>query len=126
MAVEPQSGAYQYNLGTSGTDKSVLDKMAGVPQLSSDLVILTFMWEHEIPLQPKSIYGGLINLQNITFSYRTVQNKVAQLTERGDLKRVQVDTEEGHIHEMEGSRGSQRSYYLITEQGRERVEQEVM
>jgi len=71
-----------------------------------------------------SIYGGLIYQQNITFSYRTVQNKVSDLVEKGDLKRVKVDTSEGLVKDMEGSE-SARAHYLVTESGVERAEKEV-
>jgi len=117
---------YCYNLDRSDTSKVLVPHDGNVPQLSSELVILTFMYEYEIPLQPKALYGGLINQQNITFSYRTVQNKVADLTESKDIERVIIDTKDGKIKPLNDENSRKRAYYLITEQGRNRFEREVI
>ncbi|RKS74196.1 hypothetical protein BDK61_4783 [Haloarcula quadrata] len=82
------------------------------------------MAENEAPMQPLSIYGGLIHQQNITFSYRTVQNKMSELVEKNHVKRVKIDTDDGVIRELADGSGG-RAYYLITDAGRERVQSEV-
>ena len=108
----------------SGKCKSSLSDSVDVPQVSSELAILAFMAEHQIPLQPMSIYGGLIHQQNITFSYRTVQNKVAELVDSADLKRVKVDTSDGVVRDIEQS-DSGRAHYLVTPKGIQRAQEEV-
>jgi len=97
-----------------------------MPQLSSEEVILVFLYETDLPLRPKSIYGGLIDQQSITFSYRTVQNKVKDLYEAGDIKKVKIDEGAGEIVDVAPDESYRRAYYRITEQGRERVENEIL
>jgi Fe2+ or Zn2+ uptake regulation protein len=95
-----------------------------VPQVSSRDVVLAFLDEHDIPLQPKSIYGGLISNQDITFSYRTVQNIISEFTDEGLIEKVRIDTDEGVVEQMSES-DSGRAYYLITDKGRQKVPEEL-
>jgi len=97
-----------------------------MPQLSSEEVILTFLYETDLPLRPKSIYGGLIDHQDITFSYRTVQNKIRDLHEAEDIKKVKIDDSKGEIVDVASDEDYRRAYYKITDQGRERVEREII
>ncbi|MHC3382092.1 hypothetical protein [Haloarcula sp. H-GB5] len=93
-----------------------------VPKINTELQILRFMSEYDIPLQPRQIFGGMIVKEDVTFSYGTLQNKLGNLVESGDLDRVKIERS-GSIEVM-GEDDSGRANYLITEQGKERVESE--
>ena len=126
MTVEDSNTPHKYTLGPASNGFTPAIELVSMPQLSTELVVLTFLYEHELPLQPKTIYGGLINLQDITFSYSTVQNKIRSLAEKGDVKKVKIDQQSGRVEELNPDESSRRAYYLITDQGKERVESEVL
>jgi len=93
-----------------------------VPRINTELQILKFMSDYDIPLQPRQIFGGMIVKEDVTFSYGTLQNKLSSLVESGDLERVQIDRD-GNIDVMSPNEGG-RANYLITEEGEKRVEVE--
>lgn len=117
---------HSYTTGIASNNFTLLTQVTNMPQLSSEEVILVFLYETDLPLRPKSIYGGLIDQQSITFSYRTVQNKVKDLYEAGDIKKVKIDEGAGEIVDVAPDESYRRAYYRITEQGRERVENEIL
>ena len=88
-----------------------------MPELDKRDLVLAFLADHAIPLRPMTIYGGLVHTRDITFSYRTVQNIMAELADEGLVERVRVDTDVGEVRPVEG--GDRRAYYLVTEAGRE-------
>jgi len=90
-----------------------------VPRIDTELQILKFMSEYDIPLQPRQIFGGMVLNEDVTFSYGTLQNKLSALVESGDLKRVSINRD-GDINDM-GVDESGRANYLITEEGNRRV-----
>lgn len=92
-----------------------------VPQLTNEEMVLKFLWKHQIPLQPLAVYGGLIEEGDLTFSYSTVNNKLASLVKSGDVEKVVINKDEGVIEKLEDVTGDRRAYYLITEQGRTRA-----
>jgi hypothetical protein len=85
-------------------------------------LVLEFIDEHDMPLPPLAIWGGLNRQYRVTFSYRTLQNILSDLVDEGDVFRVDTTIlkEEGRVEEVEDSSG-RRAYYYITEEGRERV-----
>lgn len=84
--------------------------------------VLSFLETHNMALPPLAIYGGLKRQENITFSYRTVQNALSDLYEEGSVMRVDTSVlrEDGEIQPIE-SGGGRRSYYFITDEGRTRL-----
>lgn len=99
------------------------DKRENVPEVPKEMIILRFMAENEMPVKPKEIYGGLIHQRDISFSYRTVQGKLKDLLTEGLVQRVQIDDTEGVVKSI-GDSDDKRAYYLITDEGRERVAEE--
>jgi Fe2+ or Zn2+ uptake regulation protein len=95
-----------------------------VPKVDNQLRILKFLYDYEVPAGPKSIYGGLIHNDTITFGYRTVQNQLKKLVEKGEVQRVKVDTDNDEIKVLDPSESGKRAFYLITEKGRQRVKEE--
>ncbi|NLV10705.1 hypothetical protein GOC74_12300 [Halomicrobium mukohataei] len=93
-----------------------------VPRINTELQILKFMSDYDIPLQPRQIFGGMIVKEDVTFSYGTLQNKLSDLVEAGDLDRVKIDRD-GSVDVMDDNEGG-RANYLITERGKERIERE--
>jgi|GEM_PF-3989143 len=84
--------------------------------------VLKFLEKHGIALPPKAIYRGLKVQEDITFSYRTVQNIVSRLNDEGYLMRCDKDElDEGRIVELPDDVAGRRTYYFITEEGRERI-----
>jgi len=92
---------------------------AHVPRIDTELQILRFMSEYDIPLQPRQVFGGMVLNEDVTFSYGTLQNKLSSLVESEDLKRVSINRD-GDIEEMEADE-SGRANYLITKEGKRRV-----
>lgn len=107
----------------SGDDKGQVCETDSVPPEDRRERVLEFIAEHDMPLPPLAIYAGMIRQYRITFSYRTIQNIVSELVEDGDLFRVDTsELRDGNLTEISGDSGRRRTYYFITEQGRERVE----
>jgi hypothetical protein len=90
-----------------------------VPRIDTELQILGFMSTYDIPLQPRQVFGGMIVKEDVTFSYGTLQNKLGDLVESNDLKRVKIDRD-GSIKVMDADE-SGRANYLITDEGKQRV-----
>jgi len=108
--------------GESDGDNMGATDAGNVPKIDTELQILIFMSEYDIPLQPRQIFGGMVLNEDVTFSYGTLQNKLSGLVESGDLKRVSIDRD-GDIDEM-GPDESGRANYLISKQGKQRVAEE--
>jgi hypothetical protein len=90
-------------------------------ELDRSDVVLRFCVEHDIPLKPKAVYGGIIYHQDVTFTYKQVRDSITDLKERGLLRRVKVDDEAGQVRDVPSEAGNVRCYYLPTDTGRERV-----
>jgi len=107
----------------SGADKGQVCETDSVPPEDRRERVLEFIAEHDMPLPPLAIYAGMIRQYRITFSYRTIQNIVSELVEGGDLFRVDTtELRDGNLTEISEDGGRRRTYYFVTEQGRERVE----
>ena len=93
-----------------------------MPPKERERTVLEFLDEHAIPLPPKAIYRGLKVERDITFAYRTVQNILARLDEEGQVMRVDKDAlDEGRIEPLSEDATDRRTYYFITDEGRERI-----
>lgn len=95
-----------------------------VPPEDRREVILQFLAEHDMALPPLVIYAGLKRQRDITFAYRTVQNALSDLVEKGHVMRVDTKKlrDEGKIEPVEEDSG-RRSYYFITDEGLERLDE---
>lgn len=105
--------------------KSQASDTRDVPAEDRRVLVLEFLAEHDMPLPPLAIYAGLVQHHRITFSYRTVQNILSELTETDDLYRVDTSALRNGDIEPIGSDddSNRRAYYHITDQGKERVEE---
>lgn len=103
--------------------KSQAGDIVDMPAADRRELVLEFLADHDMPLPPLAIYAGLVQHHRITFSYRTVQNILGELTEAGDLYRVDTSAlRDGDIEPISDEDDSQRrAYYHITEQGKKRV-----
>ena len=93
-----------------------------MPELDRDEFILRFLARHDIPLRHKEIYGGIIAHHEITFTYKQTRDTVTGLYERGLLRRVEIDADEGAIRDIPDDAENRRGYYLINDAGRQKVE----
>lgn len=125
MDEQKKGCASNTHIGNSGGNKSDAPEPDDVPKIDSELVVLEFMASHEVPMQPSQIYGGLILHQRITFSYRTLQNKIHSLVEKGEVRRVKIDTSDAVIRDIPDSESTRRANYLITDAGKARVREEL-
>ena len=93
-----------------------------MPPRERERIVLEFLDEHGIPLPPKVIYRGLKIERNITFSYRTVQNILSRLIDEGEVMRVDKgELDQGRIRQLPKENNERRTYYFITDEGRERI-----
>jgi len=101
-------------------------KSTGVPASERRRQVVEFLAEHDMPLPPLAIFAGMRRQYRATFSYRTTQNILSDLVESGDVFRVDTGTlREGEIREIDDD-SARRTYYFVTEAGRERAESEKM
>jgi len=78
-----------------------------------------------MPLPPLAIFAGMRRQYRATFSYRTTQNILSDLVESGDAFRVDTtQLREGEIRAVDDDDSARRTYYFVTEAGRERAESE--
>jgi len=94
----------------------------GMPQVDSETQVLTFLVEHQIPLKPIEVYGGLVHTRTINFKYRTVQNKLRDLSDAGFVERVEIDSDSGEITPLPDDDSDRRAAYLVTDAGVEELE----
>jgi len=83
--------------------------------------VLSFMSEHRLALKPMTVYRNLCLHRHITFGSATVANILQELTEAGDLRRVDPDAlPDRQLVDLDPDGG--RGVYIVTEQGRQRVQ----
>ncbi|GGL45106.1 hypothetical protein GCM10009037_30630 [Halarchaeum grantii] len=93
-----------------------------MPPRDRENEVLDFLASHGIALPPKAIFRGLKVERSITFGYRTVQNILKRLLEAGLVMRCNKDAlDQGEIQPLPEDASSRRSYYYITDEGRDRV-----
>ena len=93
-----------------------------MPQVGRREVVLRFLAEHDIPLRPKEIYGGIIHHNEVTFSYKQTRDTISQLHADGLLRRVEIDDDAGQIRDIPDDASGRRGYYLISDAGRAKVD----
>jgi hypothetical protein len=92
-----------------------------VPELDKREVVLRFLAAHDLPFRTKQLYGALIYQTDITFSYRTMQSLVQELSERGYLDRVEIDEQAGEVRPLPSADERRLAYYVLSEHGRLRA-----
>jgi len=92
-----------------------------MPELERSHVVLQFLAEYDIPLRHKEIYGGLIEHNDITFSYKQTRDTVSELHDDGLLRRVEINDDVGEVQDIPADASGRRGYYLISDVGREQA-----
>lgn len=125
MVPSPQNSSKSNQSENSDDNKHPRGKISEVPPRERERVLLEFIDEHGLPLPPKVIFRGLKVQRNITFSHRTVENILRRLRESGEVMRVEKDElDEGRIRPLPDDAEARRTYYFITDKGRERLGRE--
>lgn len=94
-----------------------------MPAEERRLRVLEFLQEHDMPLPPLAIFYGMYRHYRITFSYRTTQNMLRDLVDSGHVMRVDPKKlREGDLERVADDSSRRRTYYYITQEGRERIE----
>lgn len=121
--VQPvQSCANSKNTDQCRANKNHADESWRVPAKERRERVLEFIEEHDMPLPPLAIFAGMVRQYKITFSYRTTQNILKDLVESGDAFRVDTDSlRDGDLAAVADDSSKRRSYYFITDQGRDRI-----
>ncbi len=92
------------------------------PEAREDKV-LQFFVDHGFPLPPKALFRAMKVSEGITFSYSTVQNILSRLLKEGYVCRLNKEKlDEGVLEPLPEGESGRRTYYFITEKGRERLE----
>lgn len=96
-----------------------------VPRDDREDLLLSYLAEKNIALPPAAVYRGLKREYRITFSYRTTQRILQALGEEGYVVRCDKDAlDRGEIKPLPDDEEDRRTYYFITEKGRERIDAE--
>lgn len=83
--------------------------------------VLSFMAEHRLALKPTTVHRNLCLHRHITFGQATVANILQELTDAGDLRRVDpTELPNRQLVDLDPDEG--RGVYIVTEQGRERAQ----
>jgi len=97
--------------------------MSDMPPQDREDAVLHFLFTHGFPLPPKPIFRGLKITENITFSYRTVQNICMRLEDQGLMIRCDKQAmDNGKIKPLSPTSNVKRTYYYPTEDAMERIE----
>lgn len=84
-------------------------------------VLLEFLAEHSLALPPAAIHRNLRLHERLVISDSTVENYLEEFVDEGLVMRVDPESlEERNVVSLSPDSGG-RAYYLITEEGRERV-----
>ena len=111
-------------MSNPGESNNGASKDESVPPEARRKKVLKFIGQHDIALPPLAIYAGLRRQEDITFSYRTVQNALSDLVEDGYAVRVDTDSlrKDGDIEPVQEG-AARRAYYFITDAGREYIDE---
>jgi hypothetical protein len=106
-------------VGESNTPETNVTDM---PPKDREDQVLNFFVEHGFPLPPKALYRALKVTEEITYGYRTVQNILGRLHDDGFLMRLDKDElDKGRIVPLADDQSNRRTYYFITDKGRDRL-----
>lgn len=98
--------------------------MSNMPPKDRRDAILYFLYHHGFPLPPMALFRAMKITQNITFSYRTVQNACSEMYDEGLMMRCDKDAmDNGTIKPIEPDSDAQRTYYYPTEAAMGRIEE---
>jgi len=110
------------NSDCSNGNNTLTGKSDAMPPEARRDLVLEFVVEHDMPLPPLAIWGGLNRQYRVTFGFRTLQNILGDLVEDGDLFRVDTSAlRDGEIQKITEDGSQRRAYYFVTESGRGRV-----
>lgn len=83
-------------------------------------LVLEFMEEYPLALPPRAIYRNMKLLWSVTFSWRSTQTYLDEFEDEGLVMRVEKGPlDDGEV--VEASEDS-RAYYLITDAGRDELD----
>lgn len=95
-----------------------------MPPEARQELILEFVAEHDMPLPPLAIWAGMNRQYRVTFSYRTLNNDLADLVDAGEMIRVNTTPLKKNgapIEPLEGDPRNRKSYYFVTDAGVARI-----
>lgn len=93
-----------------------------MPRSAREDLVLQFLLDKNIALPPMAIFRGMKREHSITFTYSTVQRILSDLTDEGFVVRCDKgELDEGRIAPLPDDEKDRRTYYFITDQGRERI-----
>jgi len=117
----PNTGSKSHSDEFGGSN-SPQNEYADMPAEEREDKVLMFFVEHGFPLPPKALFRALKVTEDITFAYRTTQNILERLLEEGYVARLDKDKlDEGIIEPLAEDESDRRTYYFITEKGRDRL-----
>ncbi len=123
MGEETPSSANGHNSDNFGGSNNSGNKQKRMPPEDREDKVLEFFVKHGFPLPPKALYRAMKVSEEITFSYRTVQNILGRLLEKGDVVRLDKEAlDNGVLKPLGDDEEDRRTYYFITDQGRRRLE----
>lgn len=101
------------------------DQNQDVPAEPRQVLELRLLDNVGFPLPPIAVYAGLHVRHHVTFSYSTLQKDLRNLSKKEDLIRISTKAlKERKLEEIPREEwGERRSYYMISEQGRERLKE---
>lgn len=103
-------------------DRSEVHIGEKVPRKDREDFLLRYLESKNIALPPKAVYRGIKRESDVTFSYRTTQRILQDLAEEGYLVRCDKDAlDQGRIEPIPNDVEDRRTYYFITDKGRERI-----
>ena len=85
-------------------------------------LVLEFFVEQDIALPPAAVYRGLKRHYRITFTYKTTRRIMRDLAKEDFLMRCDsAALDDGRMEPLPDDAEDRRTYYFITDQGRERI-----
>lgn len=90
-----------------------------MPKQDRERAVLALLAELGEPLPPVLIYR-ILRVRGATFGRRSVMRYCSELGERGDLRKI--DPEAMERGEIVDQSDDEKGYWMITDQGRERLE----
>jgi len=123
MDVETSERTNTSKNGKFGGSNTQANKAENMPPEDREDEVLQFFVDHGFPLPPKALYRAMKVSENITFGYSTVQNILSRLLEDGYVYRLDKDKlDKGILEPIPEDETGRRTYYFISEKGRERLE----
>lgn len=96
-----------------------------VPNMGKDdrkRVVLEFMEEHPLAMNPKHIYRNLKLIRNITFSVNSVRRYLTEFVEEGFV--IRIDPQKLDEGDLVVAGEGDEAYYIISDDGRNHIRNE--